>query len=145
MYAGFKRIEPRMAIMLDAVHPLFALLEYSYWISPELPPYRCGTPQSASSVIFCRCGSRASASSRMVAFLEVCFRVGAMYSTIRKLWWWSPPRWSQAECGKNEKFDTYLLVSGLGSVLKKSICSDLILCRERDIRTFLRVKYLLQW
>lgn len=40
---------------------------------------------------------------------------------------------------ENEKFETYLLVSDLDSILQKSLCNDLILCGERDIRTFLRV------
>ena len=31
--------------------------------------------------------------------------------------WWSPPRWSRAGGDENEKFDAYLLVSGLGSIL----------------------------
>jgi hypothetical protein len=33
---------------------------------------------------------------------------------------------------ENEKFETYLLVSDLDSILKKSLCNDLILCGERD-------------
>jgi hypothetical protein len=57
----------------------------------------------------------------MVASLEVCFRADAMYTTIRKLWW-SPPRRSRAVGGENEKFNIYLLVSDLGSILQKSLC-----------------------
>jgi hypothetical protein len=83
MYACFKRIEPGMAIMPDVVHPRFALLEISSWISPELPPYRCRKTRSTSSIIFCRCGYKAGASSR--TYLEVYIRVDAAYPTIRKL------------------------------------------------------------
>jgi hypothetical protein len=33
--------------------------------------------------------------------------------------------------GENEKFDTYLLAIDIGSILKKSLCSEQNLCGER--------------
>ena len=61
-----------------------------------------------------------------------------MYPTIRNCGGLLQDGHEQVADG-NEKFDTYLLVSGLGSILKISLYSDLILCREREFRTSLLV------
>jgi hypothetical protein len=42
----------------------------------------------------------------------------------------------------NEKFDTYLLVSNIGSILKKQLCSDCLECGEREPHTNLLVIFI---
>ncbi len=64
-------------------------------------------------------GSSACAYCRMVAPIEVCFFCGLCHVPHDQVLWWSPPGWSRAGGGENEKFDTYLLVSDIGSILKR--------------------------
>jgi hypothetical protein len=136
MYVGVKRIGRGTAIMPDIVYPLFALLEYSPWISPKLPPYRCGTPD------------RPAPSSSAGAGPKQAHRTGPTWrSTSGSVLCILHDQEAVAVSSKKVtssgmmkiKFDIYLLIGDSGSLLYKSLCIKPISCGERDIRTFLLV------